>query len=71
MMILLGDMVTVTREVGGDVAVVSGRVSGIVQSDSGDLKFFYIKGIENSFWVSDGWMFDEEIEIEMGEENEI
>jgi hypothetical protein len=68
MMILLGDMVTVTREVGGDVAVVSGRVSGIVQSDSGDLKFFYIKGIENSFWVSDGWMFDEEIEIEMGEE---
>jgi hypothetical protein len=69
MMILLGDMVTVTREVGGDVAVVSGRVSGIVQSDSGDLKFFYIKGIENSFWVSDGWMFDEEIEIEMGEED--
>jgi len=68
MMILLGDMVTVTREVGGDVAVVSGRVSGIVQSDSGDLKFFYIKGIENAFWVSDGWMFDEEIEIEMGEE---
>jgi hypothetical protein len=69
MMILLGDMVTVTREVGGDVAVVSGRVSGIVQTDSGDLKFFYIKGIENSFWVSDGWMFDEEIEIEMGEED--
>jgi hypothetical protein len=71
MMILLGDMVTVTREIAGDLTVVSGRVSGLVQKDSGDLKYFYIKGIDTAFWLSDGWQFDEEIEMEMEEENEI
>jgi hypothetical protein len=46
---------------------VTGRVSGIVQNDSGDLKYFYIKGIDASFWVSDGWTF--ECEEEIGEED--
>lgn len=68
MMILLGDMVTVTREIAGDLTVVSGRVSGIVQKDSGDLKYFYIRGIDTAFWASDGWQFDEEIDMEIGEE---
>ena len=31
MVILLGDLVTVSREVGGDEVFVTGRVSGIVQ----------------------------------------
>jgi hypothetical protein len=26
------------------------------------LKYFCIKGIDGSFWVSDGWKFSEEIE---------
>ena len=70
MNLFLGDMVTATREIGGDVVVVSGRISGLVQKDNGDLKYFYIRGIENSFWMSDGWMFDDgmEIELEEGEE---
>ena len=68
MNLFLGDMVTATREIGGDVVVVSGRISGLVQKDNGDLKYFYIRGIENSFWMSDGWMFDDGIEIEEGEE---
>lgn len=68
MQIFLGDMVTATREIGGDVVVVSGRVSGLVQKDNGDLKYFYIRGIDNSFWISDGWMFDDGIELEEGEE---
>jgi hypothetical protein len=73
MNLFLGDMVTATREIGGDVVVVSGRISGLVQKDNGDLKYFYIRGIENSFWMSDGWMFDDgmEIELEEGEDDEI
>ena len=68
MNLFLGDMVTATREIGGDVVVVSGRISGLVQKDNGDLKYFYIRGIDNSFWMSDGWMFDDGIELEEGEE---
>ena len=68
MQIFLGDMVTATREIGGDVVVVSGRISGLVQKDNGDLKYFYIRCIDNSFWISDGWMFDDGIELEEGEE---
>jgi len=66
-MLLLGDQVTCFREVGGDTSIVTGRVTGIVQNDSGDLKYFYIKGIDGSFWVSDGWTF--ECEEEIGEED--
>ena len=68
MMLLLGDQVTCFREVGGDTSIVTGRVTGIVQNDSGDLKYFYIKGIEGQFWVADGWTFEYEEEIE-GETN--
>jgi hypothetical protein len=67
MMVLLGDTVTVFRDVSGDTTVVTGRVSGIVQKDNGDLKYFYIRGIDSSFYISDGWQFDEGEE----EENEI
>lgn len=67
MMILLGDDVTVQREVGGEFTLVSGRVSGIVQNDHGELKYFYIKGIDTSFWISDGWQFQEDYE---GEEDD-
>jgi hypothetical protein len=60
MMILLGDYVTATRELGDDVTVVSGRVSGIVLKENGDLKYFYIKGIDSSLWMSDNWQFETE-----------
>lgn len=70
MNLFLGDMVTATREIGGDVVVVSGRISGLVQKDNGDLKYFYIRGIDNSFWMSDGWMFDDGAEIELDEGEE-
>lgn len=68
-MVLLGDEVTVTREIGDDQTWITGRVSGIVQDDHGHLKYFYIKGIDSSFWISDGWKFRDE--IEMDEEDEI
>jgi hypothetical protein len=64
MMVLLGDLVTVTREIAGDLTLVNGRISGIVQNDNGDLRYFYIKGIDNAFYVSDGWTFDEDVEID-------
>ena len=67
MMVLLGDEVTISRDISGSTTWVTGRISGIVQKDNGDLKYFYIKGVDNSFWMSDGWVFaDEE-----GEENEV
>jgi len=71
MMILMGDLVTVCREVAGDEVFVTGRVSGIVQKDSGDLKYFYIKGLDTQLWMNDGWRFqDDSIEFEMDEEEE-
>ena len=68
MNLFLGDMVTATREIGGDVTVVSGRIQGLVQKDNGDLKYFYIRGIDSSFYMSDGWQFDEPFTIEEDEE---
>ena len=71
MMILMGDIVTVVRDIGGDETFVTGRVSGLVQKDNGDLKYFYIKGLDNALWVSDGWRFhDDSIEFEIDEDEE-
>jgi hypothetical protein len=62
MMVLLGDEVTISRDISGSTTWVTGRISGIVQKDNGDLKYFYIKGVDNSFWMSDGWVFADEEE---------
>ena len=62
MQVFLGDEVTVSREINNDTTWVTGRVSGIVQTDEGNLKYFYIKGIDGALWMSDGWKFQEEIE---------
>jgi hypothetical protein len=62
MQVFLGDEVTVSREINNDITWVTGRVSGIVQTDEGNLKYFYIKGIDGALWMSDGWKFQEEIE---------
>lgn len=67
-MILLGDTVTVSREIGDDVTWVTGRVSGIVQDDNGHLKYFYIKGLDSSFWMSDNWKFAEDQEMDEDDE---
>lgn len=69
MLVMLGDWVTVTRDLGDDCTVIHGRVSGIVLNDCGDLRYFYIKGIDSAFWLSDGWKFEEEIDNE-GEDDE-
>lgn len=66
-MILLGDEVTVVREINEESTWVTGRVSGIVQDDFGHLKYFYIKGVDSAFYMSDGWKFQEEEEFEDGE----
>lgn len=69
-MILLGDTVTVTRELAGETTFITGRVSGIVQDDNGDLKFFYIRGIDTALWVSDGWQFEDDYIVETEGEDE-
>jgi hypothetical protein len=72
MQVFLGDEVTVTREVSGELTLISGRVAGLVQKDNGDLKYFYIRGIDTALYLSDGWRFDDEefiMEIEKEEED--
>ena len=64
MVLLLGDVVTVTREISGEKTYITGRVSGIVQKDSGDLKYFYIRGIDTALWMSEGWQFEEDFELD-------
>jgi len=69
MVLLLGDMVTVSKSVSGELTYVTGRVSGIVQDNNGDLERFYIRGIGETFWLSNGWKFElEEYENDEGEE---
>lgn len=73
MQVFLGDEVTVTREIAGELTLISGRVAGLVQKDNGDLKYFYIRGIDTALYMSDGWRFDDDeeytIEIEGEEDN--
>ena len=59
MNILLGDDVTVQRQIGDDMTFVTGRVSGLVLNDHGELRYFYIKGIDSAFYMSDGWKFED------------
>lgn len=67
MNLLLGDEVTVQREIGNDLTYVTGRVSGVVLNDHGELRYFYLKGIDSAFYMNDGWKFQEE--WEEGEED--
>jgi hypothetical protein len=62
MLVMLGDYVTLSRSVGEDSTEVSGRVSGIVLDDAGGLKYVYVKGLDSSLWMNDGWNFETEIE---------
>lgn len=64
MMLLMGDVVTVTREVGDDLCIITGRVSGLVQNNHGELRYFHIKGIDAALFMSDGWKFAEDEEDE-------
>ena len=59
MNILLGDDVTVQRTIGDDMTFVTGRVSGLVLNDHGELRYFYIKGIDSAFWMNEGWRFED------------
>jgi hypothetical protein len=70
MMILLGDTVTTSRELAGATTYITGRVSGIVQKDNGDLKYFYIRGVDTPLYISDGWMFEEEFDNDNDEREE-
>ena len=68
MIVLLGDEVTVSREVAGELTWVTGRVSGIVQDDHGKLRYFYIRGLDSALYMNDGWTFADD-EIDEDEDN--
>jgi hypothetical protein len=69
MFIMLGDEITVGREISGETTWVTGRVTGIVQNDHGELKYFYVRGIDSAFYMNDGWKFADEIEEGEDEDN--
>lgn len=69
MNILLGDEVTIQREIGSDITFVTGRISGVVLNDHGELRYFYLKGIDSAFWLNEGWKFQDDWEDEGEEDN--
>ena len=61
MQVFLGDDVTLLKEMAGDISVcISGQVSGVVLDDKKQLERIWLHGMENSFWMSQGWKFIEE-----------
>jgi len=61
MQVFLGDDVTLLKEMAGDISIcISGQVSGVVLDDRKQLERIWLHGMENSFWMSQGWKFVEE-----------
>lgn len=71
MMLLFGDIVTVQRNVGGELVEITGRIAGMIQNDTGDLERFHIKGLREGLWISDGWKFQDHDEYELEEDDEV
>jgi len=61
MQVFLGDDVTLLKEMEGELSIlISGQVSGVVLDDRKQLERIWLHGMENSFWMSQGWKFVEE-----------
>lgn len=66
MQLYLGDYITITK---GETWV-TGHCTGIVLDDRKELQRLYIHGIDNAFWMSDGWKVADEEETEPQENEE-
>lgn len=65
MNIFLGDTITLTKS----DTMVTGKVTGIVLDDKGELERVYISGLDQAFWFSmDKWMV---VDDEGEEEDEL
>jgi len=63
MQVFLGDEVSIMKSVDGEiVCLITGQVSGVVLDDNRRLERVWIHGIDNSFWMNQGWQFIEEAE---------
>jgi|TARA_R110000796_G_scaffold44423_3_gene108395 hypothetical protein len=61
MQVFLGDDVTLLKEMEGELSIlISGQVAGVVLDDRKQLERIWLHGMENSFWMSQGWKFIEE-----------
>ena len=61
MQVVLGDDVTLLKEMEGELSIlISGQVAGVVLDDRKQLERIWLHGMENSFWMSQGWKFIEE-----------
>ncbi len=67
MNIFLGDYISVIKETKTEPTLVSGRCAGIVLDANDQLERIYITGIDQGFWISQGWKFVDEGEEEDGE----
>lgn len=52
MNIFLGDSITLTKE----ETIITGKVTGIVLDDKGELERIYLSGLDTAFWFAyDKW----------------
>ena len=68
MNVFLGDVIHLAKEKDGKVTFVTGQCSGLVLDERGDLDRVYIHGLDNAFWMSQGWKF---VDTEEEEDAEI
>ncbi len=63
MQVFLGDEVTLLKEIEPQPTIVTGQVAGIVLDKHKAVERVYIHGIDNGFWMHEGWKFiDHELE---------
>lgn len=67
MNIFLGDYITVIKETKAEPTLVSGKCAGIVLDNNSEVERVYIAGVDQAFWMSQGWKFVEEGEDEDAE----
>ena len=66
MNIFLGDSITLTKE----DTIITGKVTGIVLDDKGELDRIYLAGLDQAFWFSyDKWLLVDDQEED--EEDEL
>lgn len=65
MNVFLGDVITLIKGVGESATLITGQCSGIVLNDKKELDRVYVHGLENAFYMHQGWEF-----IDNGEDEE-
>jgi hypothetical protein len=57
MNVFLGDIITLIKGTGDSATMVTGQCAGIVLNDKKELDRVYVHGLENAFFMYQGWEF--------------